>query len=92
MTNPPSYRTVTEAPPDSNYITLQMGDQGVPVQMMQEILKSRGYYKGAVNGHFDLATYNAVIAFQQAKGLKTTGVANAATQIILYQGDFPDES
>ena len=92
VTNPPSYRTVTEAPPDSNYITLQMGDQGVPVQMMQEILKSRGYYKGAVNGHFDLATYNAVIAFQQAKGLKATGVANAATQIILYQGDFPDES
>ena len=92
MTNPPSYRTVTEAPPDSNYITLQMGDQGVPVQMMQEILKSRGYYKGAVNGHFDLATYNAVIAFQQAKGLKATGVANAATQISLYQGDFPDES
>ena len=92
VTAPPSYRTVTEAPPDSNYITLQMGDQGVPVQMLQETLKNRGYFKGTVNGHFDVATYNAVIAFQRDKGLKQTGVANAATQIILYQGDFPDES
>ena len=92
VTNPPSYRTVTEAPPDSNYITLQMGDYGIPVQMLQEGLKRLGYFKGNVNGHFDTATFNAVLDFQRAKGLKTNGVANAATQIILYQGDFPDES
>ena len=92
LTNPPSYRTVTEAPPNSNYITLKMGDEGVPVKMLQEILKQKGYYKGTVDGKYDVQTFNAVIAFQKDKGLKQTGVANAATQIILYQGDFPDES
>ena len=92
ITNPPVYHHVTEAPPDSNYLTLKLGDEGVPVQMLQETLKARGYYKGTPNGRFDLYTMNAVLAFQKDKGLKQTGIANPATQIILFQGDFPDEA
>ena len=90
ITNPPTYTTVTEAPPDSNYLTLKLGDRGVPVKMLQEALQKQGYYKGAADGNFDVQTMNAVLAFQADKGLKQTGVANPATQIILYQGNFPE--
>ena len=58
--------------------------------MLQDALQKLGYYKGEADGNFDVQTMNAVLSFQADKGLKQTGVANPATQIILYQGNFPE--
>lgn len=89
VTNPPSYRTVTEPPSGSDYITLRLGDSGTPVKTLQTYLKKKGYFSGTVDGRYGTATYEAVKKFQKAKGLKQDGIAGAATQRVLIEGDFP---
>ena len=88
-TNPPSYRTVTNPPSGSDYITLRLGDSGAPVKTLQTYLKKQGYFSGTVDGRYGNATYEAVKKFQKAKGLKQDGIAGAATQRVLIEGDFP---
>lgn len=92
VTNPPSYRTVTEPPSGSDYITLRLGDSGTPVTKLQTALRKAGYYTASVDGRYGASTSTAVSAFQKAKGLRQDGVAGPATQRALYEGNYPKES
>lgn len=82
------YRNVTPAP-DGMYITLRQGDSGTEVRKLQQALKDQGYYTGYVDGKYGAATVDAVIRFQQNKGLSQDGIAGFATQRVLYEGNFP---
>ena len=49
------------------------------IKLVQANLKSKGYHVGAVNGTWDIATSQAVIAFQQDHHLKPLGVLTIET-------------
>ena len=83
-TNPPSYRTVTNPPVGSNYVTLRMGDSGAPVTQLQNALKKAKVFSGKADGQFGYSTYEAVVKFQKANGLTANGVANNATNRLLF--------
>lgn len=82
------YRNVTPAP-DGTYITLRQGDSGSEVRKLQQALKDQGYLTGSVDGKYGAATVDAVIRFQQNKGLSQDGIAGFATQRVLFEGDYP---
>jgi peptidoglycan hydrolase-like protein with peptidoglycan-binding domain len=47
--------------------------------LVQERLRSQGFYKGKINGRLDGSTKSALMAFQRKNGLAPTGGANEAT-------------
>ncbi len=57
----------------------KMGSSGSNVADIQLRLKAAGYLPGKVDGVFGVQTYNAVVAFQAAKGLKADGVVGTGT-------------
>ena len=61
--------------------TLKKGAKGEGVTEMQKALKSLGYDlgKSGVDGKFGSMTQKAVKAFQEAQGLKVTGIVDEAT-------------
>jgi len=69
--------------PPLNYDTLRVDDQGEAVRSMQRALKELGY-QVTVNGDFDAATHNAVVAFQQRNGLVISGIADSLTRQIIH--------
>lgn len=56
-----------------------LGDTGADVTTVQQRLAALGYYQGAVDGQFGPQTEAALIAFQQAQGLKPDGIVGTAT-------------
>jgi len=50
---------------------------------LQRALRSRGYYRGAINGIFTAATRNALIEFQDDNNLSQTGRVDTRTADIL---------
>lgn len=78
--------------PSGDYITLQRGHYGTPVERLQRALKNEGYFSGSVDGYYGEGTANAVKAFQRSQGLKVDGVAGPATQRVLFEGDYPEGS
>lgn len=65
------------------------GSTGTSVTCVQWTLMWKGYYRGVVNGSFDDATFNAVIAFQQANPPLTVnghGGAQTLTAMGIYSG------
>ena len=58
---------------------LRRGDEGADVKRLQEWLKLLDYYKGEVNGVYDDATLEAVVAFQSASGLGADGEVGQQT-------------
>ncbi len=57
----------------------KIGSQGSEVTEIQSVLKSMGYYTGAVDGIFGTATKNAVMNFQRDRGLTADGIVGSAT-------------
>ena len=57
----------------------RMGSVGNEVTSIQNALKSRGYYTGAVDGIFGSKTLAAVKNFQKAQGLTVDGIAGPQT-------------
>ena len=57
---------------------LQKGDIGRDVQILQELLKIRGY-NIETSGKFDTLTYNAVIDFQKKTGMRADGIVGSQT-------------
>ena len=57
---------------------LQKGDIGRDVQILQELLKIRGY-NIETSGKFDTLTYNAVIDFQKKTGMVADGIVGSQT-------------
>lgn len=57
---------------------LQKGDRGRDVQVLQELLKIRGY-NVETSGEFDTLTYNAVVDFQKKTKIGADGVVGSQT-------------
>lgn len=57
---------------------LQKGDRGRDVQILQELLKIRGY-NIETSGEFDTLTYNAVIDFQRKTKISADGIVGSQT-------------
>ena len=55
--------------------SMRLGDAGDDVRCLQAALGVAGLYSGAPSGSFDNATYNAVMAHQEAEHLFVDGVA-----------------
>lgn len=75
--------TTTTPSTGTSYSTLRSGATGTEVTNLQNRLVTLGYTLN-VNGSYDKATKNAVIAFQTRNGLDSDGVAGALTQTQLY--------
>lgn len=69
------------------YGYLQRGDRGTAVSTLQQRLKDLGYYTIRVDGIFGTGTQSAVRAFQINNGLPGTGVADSATQTLLFSSN-----
>ena len=59
--------------------TLRQGSSGPDVTDLQQKLKDLGFDPNGVDGHFGAGTRDAVMAFQQSKGLQADGIAGPAT-------------
>jgi putative chitinase len=59
--------------------TLRQGSSGPDVTALQQKLKDLGFDPNGVDGHFGAGTRDALIAFQQSKGLQADGIAGPAT-------------
>lgn len=68
------------------YSTIPFGEQSDRVRVMQNQLKRKGYYSGAVDGKFGPATKKAVIKYQTAIGIKADGKPGDRTLTALYEG------
>ncbi len=60
-------------------VTVRRGDSGAEVKQLQQLLISKGYEPGAVDGIFGPKTESAVKAFQTAAGLAVDGIAGPKT-------------
>ena len=58
---------------------LQKGDRGRDVQILQELLKIRGY-NIETSGKFDTFTYNAVVDFQKKTNISADGIVGSQTK------------
>jgi peptidoglycan hydrolase-like protein with peptidoglycan-binding domain len=59
------------------------GDRGAEVTAVQQRLQELGYYKANITGYFDPLTKQAVIRFQQARGLEADGIVGTNTLLAL---------
>ncbi len=62
---------------------VQEGSHGSQVTAIQQRLQQLGYFKATVTGYFGSQTKEAVIRFQQAKGLTPDGVVGTSTETAL---------
>lgn len=58
---------------------LSIGSTGTAVTQLQVQLTQAGYYAGPITDYFGPRTQDAVLRFQQARGLPQTGVADSQT-------------
>lgn len=78
------------APPADGYTTLQKGDKSDAVRALKNRLFELGYMEEKSTGaSYGSKTKAAVEAFQKAAGLDVTGVADEATQELLYSDSAP---
>lgn len=66
--------------------TLKQGSSGSDVTELQQKLKDLGFDPNGVDGNFGPGTRDAVIAFQQSKGLQADGIAGPQTLAALQLG------
>ena len=52
---------------------------GTAARSVQAALQNRGYYNGPIDGEFGPESQAAIARFQQANGLKVTGLINSST-------------
>ena len=82
--------TPTPEPTAPTYTTLAKGSgDSAAVTKLQTRLTELGYMTSAIDGDFGSKTKTAVEKFQQAAGLTVSGIADAATQELLYSDDAP---
>ena len=63
---------------------ISFGDTGPQVRKIQRRLRDLNYYNGPINGCFDTATQDALIWFQESRGVTVTGIAGPTTQNSLF--------
>ena len=75
---------------DGGYTSLQKGDKNARVKKLKARLFELGYMQTESKSQsFGSKTKEAVEAFQKAVGLDVTGIADAATQELLYSDSAP---
>jgi len=62
---------------------VQEGDRSSEVTFIQQRLQQLGYFQGNITGYFGSMTKEAVIRFQEAKGLTPDGIVGTNTQATL---------
>ena len=67
-----------------NVVEIRSGARGQPVTKLQERLVALGYYSIVPDGIYDSNDIAALRQFQRNNGLTVTGVADLATQQVLY--------
>lgn len=72
---------------EPTYIEIAKGSKGENVKPIQQRLKDLGYLTGAVDGDFGGGTERAVSAFQNQHGLTVNGIADIATQEMLFSDE-----
>ena len=73
----------------ANYSTLQNGSSGSAVQSLETALLLLGYLDSNPGTSYTSYTESAVRLFQTACGMSETGVADEATQRVLFSGNAP---
>ena len=69
----------------SDYTTLRIGDDNASVEALQQRLTDLGYLDSDIPGSkFNESIASAVVLFQRACNMEQTGVADIATQSLLY--------
>lgn len=68
----------------SDFSILQKGSKGDDVKKLQNRLNEMGYSVGTADGDFGNKTKSAIEQFQKDNGLDVTGVADQATQELLF--------
>ena len=58
---------------------LRQGSKGSAVSDLQQLLQSKGFYTGKIDGDFGAGTTNAVLKFQKANGLVTDGIVGSSS-------------
>jgi peptidoglycan hydrolase-like protein with peptidoglycan-binding domain len=75
--------TTAQAPNTSQ--TLQAGDTGNQVKLLQEALVTLGFLSGKPDGIYGVETKNAVERFQVSQGIPEDGVAGPQTLAAVQQ-------
>ncbi|WHY95534.1 S41 family peptidase [Peribacillus simplex] len=78
----PDYASLPYISPDKE---LKASDSSSEVKAAEEMLKVAGHNPGKIDGFFDEATTNAVIAFQKEQKIKETGTIKDDTTVKLMQ-------
>lgn len=68
---------------------LRQGSKGPEVAELQQQLRQMGYFNRRATGNFGPLTRDAVIQFQQSRGLTPTGVVNEETEQALRDKNEP---
>ena len=68
---------------------LGMGDTGERVSDLQSRLQDLGYYKGAINGEYDMDTVNCVRQLQRDLGVHPSGTVEVDLEQIIFSDDAP---
>ncbi len=58
---------------------LRQGSKGSAVAELQQLLQSKGFYTGKIDGDFGAGTTNAVLKFQNANGLVPDGLVGSSS-------------
>ncbi len=58
---------------------LRQGSKGNAVAELQQLLQSKGFYSGKIDGDFGVGTTNAVLKLQKANGLITDGIVGSSS-------------
>jgi N-acetylmuramoyl-L-alanine amidase len=78
-----------EVAAESAYPTMENGDSGPLVAWFEWRLAALSYRPGSLDGRYDAATSDAVMAFQKVEGLPRTGVASDAVIRELVSAQAP---
>lgn len=76
----------------ANYNTLQKGDKGDEVKALQQRLIDLKYLNDTADGSYGKKTQSAVERFQSKNSLTETGIADPATQALLFSDDAEENS
>lgn len=73
----------------ASYAELKNEDSGDAVKTLESALLALGYLDSVPSSNFSANTVTALKRMQAACGMEQTGIANVATQRVLYSGNAP---
>ncbi|MBL0226459.1 MAG: AAA family ATPase [Geobacteraceae bacterium] len=73
--------------PDQIPVSISKGEKRVEVRSLQRLLQRAGFFSGEISGDFNVATSEAVIKFQQSKGIPANESLGELTLALLSRYD-----